>query len=194
MTGPFLVQIAARPHPYNSHANDRVRSFILSRLRHLASQYPHVHVADDRVSNASWAVGSSHGVYFEGTNILVKVDGTDPEYRTHGGVLFSAHYDSVSTAPGATDDGMGVAVLIDLVKYFAISRQRRTAVFNINNGEEDGLHGAHVYAAFLYAHSYIHLYQVFVTPVVQHHGKVSQPRRSSRWRVSTPRIIGVRRL
>jgi acetylornithine deacetylase/succinyl-diaminopimelate desuccinylase-like protein len=141
------VQIAARPHPYNSHANDHVRSFILSRLRQLAAGYPHVHVADDRVSNVSWAIesaqaNSSFGVYFEGTNILVKVDGTHPDYQVRGGVLFSAHYDSVSTAPGVTDDGMGVATLLDLVKYLAVNRPERTAVFNINNGEEDGLHGA----------------------------------------------------
>ena len=87
---------------------------------------------------------ASHGVYFEGTNILVKIDGTDPTYDRKGGVLFSAHYDSVSTAPGTTDDGMGVATLLQMVDYLARTRQKRTAVFNINNGEEDGLHGAHV--------------------------------------------------
>ena len=57
-------------------------------------------------------------------------------------VLFSAHYDSVSTGPGATDDGMSVVSLVQMVKYLAHNRPRRTAVFNINNGEEDGLHGA----------------------------------------------------
>jgi Zn-dependent M28 family amino/carboxypeptidase len=58
-------------------------------------------------------------------------------------VLFSAHYDSVSTASGATDDGMGVVTLIQLVKYLGEHRPKRTAVFNINNGEEDWLNGAH---------------------------------------------------
>lgn len=94
-------------------------------------------------TNASWAA-KSYGVYFEGTNILVKIDGTDPKYQHKGGVLFSAHYDSVSTAPGPTDDGMGVVTLMQMVEYLAERRPKRTAVFNINNGEEDGLHGAHV--------------------------------------------------
>ncbi len=84
-------------------------------------------------------------MYFEGTNILVKIDGTEKEYTEHGGVLFSAHYDSVSTAPGATDDGMGVATLLQLIQFFAQNRPKRTAVFNINNGEEDWLNGAHAY-------------------------------------------------
>ena len=101
-----------------------------------------MHICDDLVSNASWSI-SSTGVYFEGTNILVKIDGTS---NTAGGdgVLFSSHYDSVATAPGSTDDGMGVATLLQLVQYFSKNRPLRTAIFNINNGEEDGLHGAHV--------------------------------------------------
>lgn len=70
----------------------------------------------------------------------MKIDGTS---STAGGVLFSAHYDSVSTAPGSTDDGMGVVTLLQLVQYFAENRPLRTAMFNINNGEEDGMNGAH---------------------------------------------------
>jgi Zn-dependent M28 family amino/carboxypeptidase len=100
-------------------------------------------VVDDLVSNASWLSARFTGSYFEGNNILVKIDGSDPHYQNHSGVLFSAHYDSVATAPGATDDGMGVSVLLHMIKYLVANRPRRTAVFNINNGEEDGLHGAH---------------------------------------------------
>jgi Zn-dependent M28 family amino/carboxypeptidase len=100
-----------------------------------------VHISDDLVSNGSWTNAGVTGVYFEGTNVLVKVDGTDSE--RHGGVLFSAHYDSVSTAPGATDNGMAVVTLLRLVQLFAENRGRKTVVFNINNGEEDGLNGAH---------------------------------------------------
>lgn len=107
----------------------------------IAEQYPHVRVIDDLLSNGSWA--SNYGVYFEGTNILVKIEGSNPDYRDNGGVLFSAHYDSVSTAPGATDDGMGVVTLLQLIEYFAKHRVERTSLFNINNGEEDWLNGAH---------------------------------------------------
>ncbi|KAF8161606.1 hypothetical protein B0H34DRAFT_796365 [Crassisporium funariophilum] len=137
-----LRHITAHPHPYNSHANDAVRSYLLSRLQPLTRQYPFLHISNDLVSNGSWA-SSLYGVYFEGTNILVKIDGTSRS--ASGGILFSAHYDSVSTAPGATDDGMGVVTLLQLVQYFAENRPKRTAVFNINNGEEDWLNGAHAF-------------------------------------------------
>ncbi|GLB36490.1 putative peptidase family M28 [Lyophyllum shimeji] len=133
-----LHVIAARPHPYNSRANDLVRDYLLSRLEPIAAAYPHMHLVDDRVSNASF---SKH--YFEGSNILVKIDGTEPNQP--GAVLFSAHYDSVSTSMGATDDGMAIVTMLQLVAKLAEKRSKRTSIFNFNNGEEDGLYGAHAF-------------------------------------------------
>lgn len=66
-------------------------------------------------------------------------------FATGDAVLFSAHFDSAATAPGATDDGMSVAALLQMLTFLAENQPRRTAVFNINNGEENGLSGAHVY-------------------------------------------------
>lgn len=144
-----LHEVAARPHPFNSHANVLVRSYILDRVQDIASSYDHVSVDFDLSSNASWASGllstNPYAVYYESDNVLVKVEGSDKEYQESGGLLLSAHWDSVSTAPGATDDGMGVVTLLSMVKYFAENRPSRTVVFNINNGEEDGLNGAHVF-------------------------------------------------
>ncbi|KAG1882430.1 hypothetical protein F4604DRAFT_425374 [Suillus subluteus] len=144
-----LHEVAARPHPFNSHANVLVRSYILDRVQNIASSYDHVSVNFDLSSNASWASGllstNPYAVYYESDNVLVKVEGSDKEYQESGGLLLSAHWDSVSTAPGATDDGMGVVTLLSMVKYFAENRPSRTVVFNINNGEEDGLNGAHVF-------------------------------------------------
>ncbi|KAF9465216.1 hypothetical protein BDZ94DRAFT_1350181 [Collybia nuda] len=137
-----LHQITARPHPFNSHENDRVHAYILSRLLNITTDHTFAHVVEDTVSNASWTAVALHGVHFEGNNILVKIDGTDATLR---GVLFSAHLDSVSTAPGTTDDGIGIVTMIQFVQYLMEQRPRRTAIFNFNNGEEDGLNGAHVF-------------------------------------------------
>ncbi|TFK71053.1 hypothetical protein BDN72DRAFT_958332 [Pluteus cervinus] len=157
-----LHYITARPHPFNSHANDDVRRYLLSRIREILLGDPntlqnatiggplYAHLGNDLQSNGSWASdrpSAPYGVYFEGTNILVKIDGHDPAFRNVGGVLFSAHYDSVSSAPGAVDDGMGVVTLLQLIKWFTSDQGRpmRTVIFNINNGEEDWLNGAHAY-------------------------------------------------
>ena len=43
-------------------------------------------VEDDLTSAATW-VSRSHTVSFEGSNVLVKVQGTDPEFSESGGVL-----------------------------------------------------------------------------------------------------------
>ncbi|KXN87577.1 hypothetical protein AN958_08458 [Leucoagaricus sp. SymC.cos] len=133
-----LRYVSARLLPYNSHANDYVRSYILAKVRAIADEYPHIRLIDDPRSNGSW-VSAAYGVYFEGMNILVNIE------RDQRGVLFSAHYDSVSTAPGTTDDGMDVVTLPQLIKYYGKNRVERTATFNINNGEEDWLNDAQAF-------------------------------------------------
>ena len=75
-------------------------------------------------------------------------------------MLFSCHFDSVSTGLGATDDGMAVATLLELAEYLSLpeNRPRRTAIFFFNNGEEDYLNGAHAY----YEHPWSNLTSVFI--------------------------------
>ena len=40
---------------------------------------------------------------------------------------------------------MGVATLLNLIDYYAVNRPPKDLIFNINNGEEDWLNGAHVF-------------------------------------------------
>ena len=65
----------------------------------------------------------------------------------------SAHYDSVSTGYGVTDDGIGVVSLLQLVEHLVKNRPRRTAIFNINNGEEDGLNGAQAFVHYFHSNT-----------------------------------------
>lgn len=146
VTYAHSFQITRWPHPYNSHANDDVHHYLMDRLDPIVASQSYIKLYEDLTSNVSY-VTSRGPVYFEGKNIFIKVDGTDASSLERGAVLFSAHYDSVSTAPGATDNGMGVVTLIQMVKYLADPerRPRRTAIFFFNNGEEDGLNGAHTF-------------------------------------------------
>ena len=59
-------------------------------------------VLDDRQDLITRLAGSDNitVTYFEGLNILVRIQGTSK--LTGGAILLSAHIDSVSTAPGAT--------------------------------------------------------------------------------------------
>ena len=102
---------------------------------------------------------SGVSVYFEGTNIIVYVRGTDDEETkwwtdpkgkpgSKRGVLVNAHYDSVSTGFGATDDGVGVVSILQLLKYYTTpgNAPKHGMVLLLNNGEEDFLNGARVFS------------------------------------------------
>ncbi|KAG4430115.1 hypothetical protein IFR05_014399 [Cadophora sp. M221] len=128
-------------------------------------------------SNALTSIGVSGrrlgiSTYFEGNNIIVYIRGTEDEeedwwkplppytHRLHGkgGIMVNAHFDSVSTGYGATDDGMGVVTALQLVKYFTTpgNTPKRGVIVLLNNGEEDGLYGAkaflsHPMATFVHA-------------------------------------------
>ncbi|OJK02853.1 hypothetical protein ASPACDRAFT_75958 [Aspergillus aculeatus ATCC 16872] len=121
---------------------------------------PTVYIFDDNQSNLSFVgntlKSSNTAVYFEGTNLLVYIRGEDDDdvdlvlgsEGGSGGVLVNAHYDSVSTGYGATDDGVGVVTCLQLIKYFTTPGHapRRGVVVLFNNGEEDFLNGARVFS------------------------------------------------
>lgn len=157
-----LLQITRQFHPYNSHANDGVRNYLLSRVKEVVASKnlgsDRVQIIDDNVSNATFSLGET-SVYFEGTNIIVAIRGSEdkepffstsqkplgtPRVAKNGGVLVNAHYDSVSSGYGATDDGVGVVSILQLLSYFTDSHNwpKRTVLLLLNNGEEDYLNGA----------------------------------------------------
>ncbi|KAL8730488.1 MAG: hypothetical protein Q9181_004652 [Wetmoreana brouardii] len=99
-----------------------------------------------------------YSVYFEGTNIIVYIRGSEDgdddwwisgqEPPTKGGVLVNAHYDSVSTGYGATDDGVGIVSILQIIKHFTSEGHKPTRgiVALFNNGEEDFLNGAQAFS------------------------------------------------
>ncbi|KAL3471568.1 hypothetical protein BJX99DRAFT_250350 [Aspergillus californicus] len=162
-----LQTLTAGHHPYNSRQNDKVHAWLLQRINEIVDaappaksdeKKPDVFVFDDTRSNLT-VVRDNLAVYFEGTNILVYIRGEEDDLeqwwenpeghpKGRGGVLVNAHYDSVSTGYGATDDGVGVVTCLQLVKYFTTPEYapRRGLVVLFNNGEEDFLNGARVYS------------------------------------------------
>ncbi|KAH9909581.1 peptidase family M28 family [Xylariomycetidae sp. FL2044] len=165
-----LTTLSRYYHPFNSHENDNVHNWILLQLqgikeRNQANDTSMV-VFEDMVSNITatgsfYTANSPTGTYFEGTNIMVYIRGKadpsgswwdDDKYKREkvigkGGVLINAHYDSVSTGFGATDDGMGCVTVMTLVDYFSRpeNRPERGIVALLNNNEEDFLWGAQAF-------------------------------------------------
>lgn len=153
-------------HPYNSRRNEYVHDWLLGRIddivnRRQGSDATPMFVFDDSNSNLTFYLNGTYTrsgatIYFEGANIMVYLRGTedDPEDwwlnggnpKSKGGVLVNAHYDSVSTGYGATDDGMGVVTILQLVDYFSTKRPRKGVIALLNNGEEDFLNGARMFS------------------------------------------------
>lgn len=79
-----------------------------------------------------------------------------PKLPTNRFVLISGHYDSRSSepndissdAPGANDDGSGVAVVLELARIFSKYDFRTNIVFAVFAGEEQGLIGSKAFANY----------------------------------------------
>src|SRR5438132_4690559 len=76
-------------------------------------------------------------------NILARLPG-DARADT---LLVSAHYDSVAAGPGASDDGIGFAALLEVARAIRNEHFRNTVLFLITDGEEEGLLGAEGFVA-----------------------------------------------
>lgn len=81
-------------------------------------------------------------------NVVATLKGTDPNDDRI--IIISAHLDSRAAldndntgfAPGANDDGSGVAAILELVRIMSTRKFSATIVFMAVSGEEHGLYGA----------------------------------------------------
>jgi len=81
-------------------------------------------------------------------NVVATLKGTDPSDDRK--ILISAHLDSraaldndsTSYAPGANDDGSGIAAILEMIRIMSPQKFSATIVFMAVSGEEHGLYGA----------------------------------------------------
>ncbi|MBC7932657.1 MAG: M20/M25/M40 family metallo-hydrolase, partial [Rubrivivax sp.] len=76
-------------------------------------------------------------------NIVARVQGT----ANSRALMLAAHYDSVPTGPGASDDAAGVATLLETLRALKTGAQlKNDLIILITDAEELGLLGAHAFA------------------------------------------------
>jgi len=124
-----------RPHTAGSPENAVVRDRILAELKS-AGYAPEVQAAfqcDTAPRNPGCSAVENVVAVHEGTG-------------NGKAVLASAHYDSVPAGPGVSDDGAGVAVVLELARAFAARTTRNDVIFLLTDGEETGLRGARAFA------------------------------------------------
>ncbi len=81
-------------------------------------------------------------------NIIVDLPGTTAREQV---LVLSAHMDAVPVAPGADDDGSGVAVLLEAARLLRDAPGQRSIRLILFNLEENGLVGSRAYTARLRA-------------------------------------------
>ena len=115
--------------PAGSDANRRAREYLVDQLRFYGYTV-RVQEADAHRPE----LGLSAHVF----NIIAIVPGASPD-----ALGLMAHYDSRAETPGAGDDSLGVAVVLECARLLAARRDRRHAVMVLlTDAEEEGLMGA----------------------------------------------------
>jgi hypothetical protein len=121
------------PHPIGSAANSMVRERIVKRLTALGYA----------TELQTGLVCSDFGECGTPTNIVATYGG---DVTGKDAVLLAAHYDSVPAGPGASDDGAGVANLLEIARILKVLPARRhPIVLLVTDGEEAGLLGAQLF-------------------------------------------------
>jgi hypothetical protein len=124
--------IAQKPRPIGSEQHAAARDYIIGELRALGID-PQLHVATS--VNPDWGMPYRVATV---RNIVARIGGGSEKH-----ILLTAHYDSAPTGPGASDDGVGVATLLETARALKSGPPlRNDVVFLFTDGEESGLMGA----------------------------------------------------
>jgi hypothetical protein len=126
-----------RPHPADSDADDAVRARLVGALRLMGIEPI---IRDQIVCNdfqKARLVACTRA-----RNVIATLGPP-----TGKALLLSAHYDSVPVGPGAADDGIGVATMLEVASILKDRPLNRPVILLFNEGEELGLVGARAFLA-----------------------------------------------
>jgi hypothetical protein len=115
--------------PIGTPENQRARQYVVDQLRLFGY--------DVRVQETD-ARRTDFGVTARVANVIAVKAGAEKN-----AIALVSHYDSHPSAPGAADDGLGVAVSLEAARVLAAREGRRHTLFVlVTDGEEAGLMGA----------------------------------------------------
>lgn len=123
------------PHPVDSDAEDVVRENL---LREIAAFGFTPEVRDTFACRPQ-----PRGPLVDCARVRNIVFSVGPEAGP--AILAAAHYDSVAAGPGASDDGIGVSVWLEIAGMLSREQLTRRVIFLFSDGEEPGLLGAYAF-------------------------------------------------
>ncbi|MCA1565798.1 MAG: M20/M25/M40 family metallo-hydrolase [Acidobacteria bacterium] len=133
-----LEIISRVAHPVGSQGHAEVREYLLKELAALG--------ASPEAVTASALDGGTAGLLRAGTvhNVVARIPGTSSSKA----IMLTGHYDTVPNSPGASDDGAGVAAILETVRAIkAGGGLSNDLIVLLTDGEEVGLLGARAFVA-----------------------------------------------
>ncbi len=129
--------IASVPRPLGSEADATARRYLVDQLSVLGMS--------PQVFDETGISNRPSGITIAPTHDIVgRLHGA----ASSGAVMLMAHYDSVRNAPGAADDGAGIASILECIRAVRAGRVlKNDLIVLFTDGEEAGLLGAEAFAA-----------------------------------------------
>ncbi len=122
--------IAHAPHPMGSEESQRVRDTLIGLLSEIGLT---AEIQQPKRQNPQMP-----------QNVLARIQGQGPSGKK--ALMLCAHYDSVSTGPGASDNGAGVAVVLETLRALKAGPPLdRDVIVLFPDGEENGFHGSRLF-------------------------------------------------
>jgi len=136
--------IAQAPHPTGSAENAQVRAYLEARLKSLDMQVSISPSQLDaralkRLNKWSGETKTAQTIY----NVVGVLPGRDSSQKS---ILLMAHHDTVWGSPGAADDTVGIASILEIIR--AVKQradQKRDIIVLFTDAEELGLQGARAF-------------------------------------------------
>ncbi|KAM9329716.1 LOW QUALITY PROTEIN: endoplasmic reticulum metallopeptidase 1 [Gastrophryne carolinensis] len=161
----YLEQITAiDSRTVGSPANEILAvNYIIDRIKDIQKKRNKVHkiTVDVQRPTGSFSIdflGGFTSYYDNITNIAVKLE---PARGAQHAVLANCHFDSVANTPGASDDAVSCAVLLEIFGSLSSSSVplKHAIVFLFNGAEENILQGSH---GFITQHPWAKLVRAFI--------------------------------
>ncbi|XP_057635172.1 endoplasmic reticulum metallopeptidase 1 isoform X2 [Chionomys nivalis] len=137
--------------------------YLLKQIRLIEAQSQRLHriSVDIQRPTGSFSIdflGGFTSYYDNITNVVVKLE---PRGGAQHAVLANCHFDSVANSPGASDDAVSCAVMLEVLRGMSVSSEplQHAVVFLFNGAEENVLQASH---GFITQHPWATLIRAFI--------------------------------
>ncbi|XP_039275977.1 endoplasmic reticulum metallopeptidase 1 [Nilaparvata lugens] len=137
-----------------SHANEvlavrLIEAEIAAIMAEAATDARHAIATDRQTPSGSFYLAFSVGFlshYSRVQNVVVKIG---PRREVNASLLVNCHFDSAPTSPGASDDGLNCAVMLETLRVLSQQKEelQHNIIFLFNGAEETPLQASHGFIA-----------------------------------------------